>query len=72
MPAPDLPQLQPAGVNIIAASLLTFGTDDQKHRWAVPVLRGERTASLGMSEPSAGSDLASLRTRPFAMVSISW
>lgn len=53
----------PQGVNIIAASLLTFGTEEQKHRWAVPVLRGEKTASLGMSEPSAGSDLASLRTR---------
>ena len=53
----------PQGVNIIAASLLTFGTEEQKQRWAVPVLRGEMTASLGMSEPSAGSDLASLRTR---------
>ncbi|MEZ0338828.1 acyl-CoA dehydrogenase family protein [Mycobacterium sp. pV006] len=53
----------PQGVNIIAASLLTFGTDEQKQQWAVPVLRGERTASLGMSEPSAGSDLASLRTK---------
>src|SRR5215218_5440528 len=53
----------PQGVNIIAASLLSFGSDEQKHRWAVPVLRGELTASLGMSEPSAGSDLASLRTR---------
>jgi alkylation response protein AidB-like acyl-CoA dehydrogenase len=29
----------------------------------VPVLRAEKTASLGMSEPGAGSDLASLRTR---------
>lgn len=53
----------PQGVNIVAASLITFGSDEQKHRWAVPVLRGELTASLGMSEPSAGSDLASLRTR---------
>ncbi len=53
----------PQGVNIIAASLITFGTDEQKQQWAVPVLKGERTASLGMSEPSAGSDLASLRTR---------
>jgi alkylation response protein AidB-like acyl-CoA dehydrogenase len=50
-------------VNIVAASLLSFGSDDQKHRWAVPILRAEITASLGMSEPSAGSDLASLRTR---------
>src|SRR6476646_8450945 len=53
----------PQGVNIIAASLLSFGSDEQKHRWAVPVLRAELTASLGMSEPSAGSDHASLRTR---------
>jgi alkylation response protein AidB-like acyl-CoA dehydrogenase len=53
----------PQGVNIVAASLISFGTDEQKHRWAVPILRAEITASLGMSEPSAGSDLASLRTR---------
>lgn len=53
----------PQGVNIVAASLLSFGSDDQKQRWAVPILRAEITASLGMSEPSAGSDLASLRTR---------
>ena len=55
--------LNPQGVNIVAASLLSFGSDEQKHRWAVPILRAEITASLGMSEPSAGSDLASLRTR---------
>ena len=54
--------LNPQGVNIVAASLLSFGSDEQKHRWAVPILRAEMTASLGMSEPSAGSDLASLRT----------
>ncbi|MGZ4585702.1 MAG: acyl-CoA dehydrogenase family protein [Mycobacterium sp.] len=53
----------PQGVDIVAASLLSFGTDEQKRRWAVPILRAEVTASLGMSEPSAGSDLASLRTR---------
>ena len=53
----------PQGVDIIAASLLSFGTDEQKRRWAVPILKAEITASLGMSEPGAGSDLASLRTR---------
>jgi alkylation response protein AidB-like acyl-CoA dehydrogenase len=53
----------PQGVNIIAASLLSFGSDEQKRRWAVPILRAEITASLGMSEPTAGSDLASLRTK---------
>ncbi len=53
----------PQGVGIIAASLLSFGTDEQKKRWAVPILRAEITASLGMSEPGAGSDLAGLTTR---------
>lgn len=53
----------PQGVNIVATSLIAFGTAEQKQRWAVPVLRGEMTASLGMSEPNAGSDLASLSTR---------
>jgi alkylation response protein AidB-like acyl-CoA dehydrogenase len=52
----------PQGVGIIAASILTFGTDEQKQHWAVPILRGDMTASLGMSEPEAGSDLAGLRT----------
>ena len=52
----------PQGVGIIAASLLSFGTPEQKQQWAVPILRAEITASLGMSEPGAGSDLASLRT----------
>ena len=53
----------PQGVGIIAASLLSFGTPAQKQRWAIPILRAEITASLGMSEPGAGSDLASLKTR---------
>jgi alkylation response protein AidB-like acyl-CoA dehydrogenase len=53
----------PQGVGIIAASLLAFGTRAQRQRWAVPILRAEITASLGMSEPGAGSDLASLKTR---------
>jgi alkylation response protein AidB-like acyl-CoA dehydrogenase len=53
----------PQGLDIIVPSILTFGTDEQKERWAVPILRAEITAALGMSEPNAGSDLASLRTR---------
>lgn len=53
----------PQGVGIIAASLIQFGTPEQQRRWAIPILRAEITAALGMSEPGAGSDLASLRTR---------
>jgi alkylation response protein AidB-like acyl-CoA dehydrogenase len=53
----------PQGLSIITPSILAFGTEEQKQRWALPVLRGEMTAALGMSEPDAGSDLAGLRTR---------
>jgi alkylation response protein AidB-like acyl-CoA dehydrogenase len=53
----------PQGVGIVSASLISYGTSEQQRRWAVPILRAEMTASLGMSEPGAGSDLASLRTR---------
>jgi alkylation response protein AidB-like acyl-CoA dehydrogenase len=53
----------PQGVGIIAASILSFGTEEQKRKWALPLLRAEITGALGMSEPGAGSDLAGLRTR---------
>jgi alkylation response protein AidB-like acyl-CoA dehydrogenase len=53
----------PQGLSIITPSILGFGTEEQKRRWAVPILRAEMTAALGMSEPDAGSDLAGLRTR---------
>ena len=53
----------PQGLGIIAPSLLDYGTPDQIERYAMPLLRGEMGACLGMSEPGAGSDLASLSTR---------
>ncbi|MGN5236964.1 acyl-CoA dehydrogenase family protein [Rhodococcus sp. SJ-3] len=53
----------PQGLGIIAASILSFGTEEQKQKWAARILRAEITAALGMSEPGAGSDLAGLRTR---------
>jgi alkylation response protein AidB-like acyl-CoA dehydrogenase len=53
----------PQGLGIVAPSILDYGTPEQIERYAMPVLTGERTACLGMSEPGAGSDLAALSTR---------
>ena len=53
----------PQGLGIVSASIVSFGNDEQIERWAVPIMRAEKTAALGMSEPGAGSDLASLATR---------
>jgi alkylation response protein AidB-like acyl-CoA dehydrogenase len=55
--------LNPQGLSICAASVVEFGSEEQKERYALPTLRGEITWCLGMSEPNAGSDLASLTTR---------
>jgi acyl-CoA dehydrogenase len=39
-----------------------FGTEEQKQRYLVPGIRGEKIAALGITEPDAGSDVASIRT----------
>ena len=53
----------PQGLSIITPSLVDHGTDAQKERFVIPTLRAEISWCLGMSEPNAGSDLASLTTR---------
>ena len=43
--------------------LLRFGTETQRQRYLPGIARGETYFAIGMSEPDAGSDLASVRTR---------
>lgn len=59
--APKLPNIQ--GVNVVAPGLRQFATAEQLDRHMLPLLRGSEWWALGMSEPGAGSDFASLRTR---------
>jgi citronellyl-CoA dehydrogenase len=39
-----------------------FGTEEQKRRWLVPAIRGEQIASIAITEPDAGSDVAGIST----------
>ena len=60
----DIPRsLNPQALGIIAPSIRDYGTDEQRERFVLPTLRAEIAWCLGMSEPGAGSDLASLKTR---------
>ncbi|MFO7280808.1 MAG: acyl-CoA dehydrogenase family protein [Thermoanaerobacterales bacterium] len=50
-------------INTVAPTIMQFGTEEQKRRFLPPILRGEIHFCIGYSEPNAGTDLASLRTR---------
>jgi acyl-CoA dehydrogenase len=52
-----------AHVGIALPPIWRFGTEAQRQRYLVPGLRGELIAALAITEPDAGSDVASLRTR---------
>ena len=40
-----------------------FGTEEQKQRYLVPAIAGEKISCLGITEPDAGSDVSGIRTR---------
>ena len=52
-------------VHTSAATLpiLAFGTDEQRSRFVPPLARGEHLGAFALTEPEAGSDAGSLRTR---------
>src|SRR3954454_9816182 len=52
-----------AHINIATPPIWKFGTDDQKARYLVPAIAGEKIGALGITEPDAGSDVAAIRTR---------
>ncbi len=57
------PSLFGIGQGMLGPTLMAHGTEAQKDRYLEPMLRGEEIWCQLFSEPSAGSDLAGLRTR---------
>jgi acyl-CoA dehydrogenase len=51
-----------AHIGIATPPVWKFGTDDQKERFLVPAIRGEKIGALGITEPDAGSDVAGIKT----------
>jgi acyl-CoA dehydrogenase len=52
-----------AHTSIATPPVWKFGTEEQKQRYLVPAIAGEKIAALGITEPGAGSDVAGIRTR---------
>jgi alkylation response protein AidB-like acyl-CoA dehydrogenase len=57
------PWLTPFGINYVGPIIYTYGTQAQKDRFLPPIRASQEWWAQGYSEPDAGSDLASLRTR---------
>ncbi len=47
----------------VAPTIARYGTEENKRDWLPPMVKGDVYVALGYSEPDAGTDLASLRTR---------
>ena len=57
------PRIVPFGVNMLGPVLLKYGNEAQKRHWLPRILDGSDWWCQGYSEPGAGSDLASIKTR---------
>jgi alkylation response protein AidB-like acyl-CoA dehydrogenase len=59
----DAPRIVPFGLHMLGPVLIRFGSEEQKAEYLPRILDGRDWWCQGYSEPGAGSDLASLKTR---------
>jgi alkylation response protein AidB-like acyl-CoA dehydrogenase len=59
----DAPPIVPFGLSMVGPVIYTFGSEEQKQRFLPDILASRVWWCQGYSEPGAGSDLASLKTR---------
>jgi butyryl-CoA dehydrogenase len=50
-------------VTLPANLIFTFGTEQQKQQWLIPLATGEKIGAFGLTEPQAGSDANAIQTR---------
>jgi butyryl-CoA dehydrogenase len=50
-------------ISLCGEPILMFGTEEQKQRYLAPLATGQKLGALAMTEPEAGSDAASIKTR---------
>ncbi len=60
---PDAGELPPTSMGLIAPTVAAYGTPEQKQRWIKPIMRQDEYGCQLFSEPTAGSDLASVTTK---------
>ena len=48
--------------SVVAQELYVFGTDEQKHKWLIPIVKGKEIGAFGLTEPGAGSDAGATKT----------
>src|SRR5690348_6746377 len=49
-------------VGLVGMGLYTWATEEQKQKWLVPMASGKKLACYGLTEPNAGSDVASMQS----------
>ena len=51
-----------AHTSLCVDPIMTYGTEEQKQKYLVPLAKGEKLGAFGLTEPGAGTDLATLKT----------